>query len=162
MSDEKKPQQLHVLLLGGRAFAHDPNEGAAEGDGSDVAEDGAPGGAGAGAGSSSSSSSSDTLCACLHFGGQRFRSKPVPFCAEPELRDGVLLELPAPDATTPRCVRRCCTALRRAARAAARSLPSVTPDASGAAATPGGSGSDSASEQAAVVHDRMAAGTPQG
>ena len=100
VGDEKKPQLLHVLLLGGRAFAHDPNEGAAEGDGSDVAEDGAPGGAGAGAGSSSSSTSSDTLCACLHFGGQRFRSKPVPFCAEPELRDGVLLELPAPDATT--------------------------------------------------------------
>ena len=62
---------LHVLLLGGRAFAEDD-------DGEDA--------------------KSGTVCVCLQFGAQRFRSRSVPLCAEPQLRDGVLLELPAPDA----------------------------------------------------------------
>ena len=83
----EKLQLLHVLLLGGRAFAQ-PEEEAAAAD----AEDGDAG--------CSSSGSSDTICACLHFGSQRFRSKPAAYCAEPELRDGVLLELPPPDAFT--------------------------------------------------------------
>ena len=85
----EKPQLLHVLLLGGRAFAHPEEEAAAAAAAADDA-----------IGSSSASGSSDTICACLHFGSQRFRSKPAAYCAEPELRDGVLLELPPPDELT--------------------------------------------------------------
>lgn len=68
---------LHLLLLGGRAFA-DP---AAEPTADEMA-------------------AGDTVCVCVHFGAQRFRSQAVPFAAEPALRDGILLELPPPDAAT--------------------------------------------------------------
>ena len=64
---------LHVLLLGGRAFAHDDDEEPVDPD-----------------------TARSTVSVCLQFGGQRFRSRAVPFCAEPQLRDGVLLELPTP------------------------------------------------------------------
>ena len=77
-TDSRQHQRLllHVLLLGGRAFAHE---------GLTVDNDDASGDRG-------------TVCACLQFGAQRFRSQSVPFCAEPKLSDGVLLELPLPDA----------------------------------------------------------------
>ena len=79
---------MHVLLLGGRAFSH-PEAVLEVGDGA------APAGGG---------SSDDTVCVCLHFGAQRFRSKPVPFSEEPALRDGMLFELPPPDAATKKAV----------------------------------------------------------
>ena len=65
---------LHVHLLGGRAFSHADSEPAGEAD----IERG-------------------RIYVSLQLGGQRFRSKSVPFCAEPQLCDGVLLELPQPD-----------------------------------------------------------------
>jgi centrosomal protein CEP76 len=95
-----KPLLLHVLLLGGRAFAHDAKEGV-DADGADeAAEEGAEEGASGAPPSALALGGGDTMCACLHFGEQRFRSKAVPYCTEPELRDGVLLQLPAPDDAT--------------------------------------------------------------
>ncbi len=72
---------LHVLLLGGRAFAHVDGEdqmAIAEGGRADLG----------------------TVSVCLQFGEQRFRSRSVPYCAEPQWQDGVLLELPPPDEAT--------------------------------------------------------------
>ena len=71
---------MHLMLLGGRAFSRP--EAAIEGGGS----------------------SDDTVCVCLHFGAQRFRSKPVPYSEEPALRDGILFELPLPDAETSKAI----------------------------------------------------------
>ena len=76
---------VHVLLLGGRAFSHpDAEAGAAGGD--------------EGGGAAIDHAARGTVCVCMHFGAQRFRSKSVPLCAEPQLHDGVLLEMPPPDA----------------------------------------------------------------
>lgn len=69
---------LHVLLLGGRAFAHTDDDAAPPAEGTNEL---------------------GSVHVCLQFGAQRFRSQSVPFCAEPQLRDGVLLELPLPDVT---------------------------------------------------------------
>lgn len=66
LTDGQKPM-VHVLFLGGRAFPQDDSDGGG-----------------------------GTVCACLQLGSQRFRSASVPMCAEPALRDGVLLELPLP------------------------------------------------------------------
>ena len=66
---------LHVLLLGGRAFTAEPEDDATR-----------------------HPDAGDSLSVCLQFGAQRFRSKPAPFASEPALRDGVLFELPPPDA----------------------------------------------------------------
>ena len=72
---------LHVLLLGGRAFTYLDGEeemAGAEGDGADRG----------------------TVFVCMQFGSQRFRSRSVPYSAEPQWQDGVLLELPPPDEAT--------------------------------------------------------------
>ena len=66
---------LHVHLLGGRAFALAEEEQGPEPD-------------------------RGSICVCLQFGSQRFRSQAVPFRSDPQLSDGVLIELPAPDAAT--------------------------------------------------------------
>lgn len=72
---------LHVLLLGGRAFTYLDGEEQMAGAEGDEADRG-------------------TVCVCMQFGSQRFRSRSVPYNAEPQWQDGVLLELPPPDEAT--------------------------------------------------------------
>ena len=73
-----KKALLHVLLLGGRAFTPDMETPAEEGGEAEAA--------------------TDTLSVCLQFGEQRWKSKRVAYAAEPALCEGVLFELPPPDA----------------------------------------------------------------
>ena len=73
---------LHVTLLGGRAFSDDSVSGASEAPA--FTTGGLP-------------HTGGTLCACLAFGPQRFRSAPVPLCAEPKLSGSFLVELPRPE-----------------------------------------------------------------
>eukprot|EP00900_Chrysochromulina_parva_P026164 jgi/Chrpa1/8181/Chrysochromulina_OHIO_Genome00017876-RA len=77
----KQRALLHVLLLGGRAFTYLDGEEQMAGAEGDEADRG-------------------TVCVCMQFGSQRFRSRSVPYSAEPQWQDGVLLELPPPDEAT--------------------------------------------------------------
>jgi hypothetical protein len=77
----KQRALLHVLLLGGRAFTYLDGEEQMAGADGDEADRG-------------------TVCVCMQFGSQRFRSRSVPYSAEPQWQDGVLLELPPPDEAT--------------------------------------------------------------
>ena len=99
-SSDPRRAFLHVLLLGGRAFAQAIEADEAPGTAAAALPMETEEGGGAADGAAASAAGRfGSICACLQFGAQRFRSKPVPLTAEPELRDGFLVELPLPDET---------------------------------------------------------------